>query len=94
MSLDNKKKRALKSQAHHLKVIIQVGQHGISENLVAETNSALNIHELIKVQIQSDDRVERKEAGLALVAKTGAELVHNIGKIFVLYRKNKDKKST
>jgi len=89
MSLDNKKKRELKSQAHHLKVIIQVGQHGVSENLIAETNNALDIHELIKVQIQSDDRDERKEAAALLAKQTQAELVQKIGKIFVFYRKKK-----
>ena len=94
MSLDNKKKRELKSQAHHLKVIIQVGQHGVSESLVAETDNALNTHELIKVQIQSDDRDERKTAAAELVSKTNAELVHKIGKIFVLYRKNKNTSKT
>jgi len=92
MSLDNKKKRELKSQAHHLKVIIQVGQHGVSENLIAETNNALNTHELIKVQIQSDDRDERKEAAALLAQKTQAELVQKIGKTFVFYRKKKDDK--
>jgi RNA-binding protein len=86
MSLDNKKKRDLKSQAHHLKVVIQVGQHGVSESLVAETDHALHTHELIKVQIQSDDRDERLEAAQLLASKTGAELVQKIGKIFVLYR--------
>jgi len=91
MSLDNKKKRELKSQAHHLKVIIQVGQHGISESLIAETDNALNIHELIKVQIQSDDRDERKAAAAELVTKTNAELIQKIGKIFVLYRKRQEK---
>ena len=90
MSLDNKKKRDLKSQAHHLKVVIQVGQHGVSENLIAETDNALNTHELIKVQIQSDDRDERLEAAKLLATKTGAELVQKIGKVFVLYRKKKD----
>jgi RNA-binding protein len=90
MSLDNKKKRDLKSKAHHLKVVIQVGQHGVSENLIAEADNALNTHELIKVQIQSDDRDERLEAAKLLATKTGAELVQKIGKIFVLYRKKKD----
>ena len=92
MSLDNKKKRELKSQAHHLKVIIQIGQHGVSENLIAETNNALNTHELIKVQIQSDDRDERKEAAAVLAQKTQAELVQKIGKTFVFYRKKKGDK--
>ncbi|MDQ7005273.1 MAG: ribosome assembly RNA-binding protein YhbY [Ghiorsea sp.] len=94
MSLDNKKKRALKSQAHHLKVTIQVGQHGISESLIAETDNALSIHELIKVQIQSDDRDERLKAANTLATKTNADIVQKIGKIFVLYRKKKAEKKT
>ena len=94
MSLDNKKKRDLKSKAHHLKVVIQVGQHGISESVIAETDNALDIHELIKVQIQSDDRDERKEAANTLAAKTRSEIVQKIGKIIVLYRKKKAEKKT
>ncbi len=90
MSLDNKKKRELKSQAHHLKVVVQVGQHGVSESLIAETNHALDTHELIKVQIQSDDRDERRAAAKLLAEKTGAELIHHIGKVFVIYREKED----
>jgi len=90
MQLDNKTKRELKSQAHHLKVIIQVGQHGVSENVIAETDNALTTHELVKVQIQSDDREERLTAANLLVEKTGSALVQKIGKTFVLYRKNKE----
>jgi len=91
MSLDNKLKRDLKSKAHHLKTIIQVGQHGVSETLISETNNALATHELIKVHIQEDDRDARQAAAKMLAEKTQAELVQKIGKVFVLYRKNKDK---
>jgi len=88
MSLDNKKKRELKAQAHHLKTIIQIGQHGVSENVIKETDNALNTHELIKVHIQDDDRDARQEAALLLAEKTNAELIHKIGKVFVLFRQN------
>lgn len=91
MSLDNKQKRELKSKAHHLKTIIQIGQHGVSESVIAETDNALNTHELIKVHISSDDRDERQQAGDDLASKTKSELVQKIGKTFVLYRKNNDK---
>ena len=91
MSLDSKKKRELKSKAHHLKTIIQVGQHGISENVISETDNALTTHELIKVHIQDDDRAARQQAAITLTEKTKSELVHKIGKVFVLYRKNVDK---
>jgi len=94
MSLDNKKKRELKSRAHHLKTIVRVGQHGISESVIAETDNALNTHELIKVHIEHEDREARQVAGLLLTTKTHAELVDKIGKIFILYRKNKVQKET
>ncbi|MDX8388840.1 MAG: ribosome assembly RNA-binding protein YhbY [Ghiorsea sp.] len=91
MSLDNKQKRELKSKAHHLKTIIQIGQHGVSDSLISETDNALNTHELIKVHIASDDREERQQAADTLAQKTKSELVQKIGKVFVLYRKSEDK---
>ena len=90
MSLDNKQKSELKSRAHHLKTIVRIGQHGVSENVIAETDNALNIHELIKVHIEDDDRDARVAAANTLAEKTKAELVQKVGKVFVLYRKNPD----
>jgi len=91
MALNSKQRKQLKGEAHHLKPVIQVGQHGISESLIAETDSALNIHELIKVQIQQGERDERSVAAEKLCQATQAELVHSIGKVFILYRQNDEK---
>ncbi len=91
MSLDNKQKRDLKAKAHHLKTIIRIGQHGVSESVIAETDNALNTHELIKVHIEHDERDVRLEAARTLAEKTNSDLIHKIGKVFVLYRKNPDK---
>lgn len=87
MKIDNTIKTALKARAHHLKPVIRIGQHGVSESLVNETHIALDVHELIKVHIQEDDREIRKAAALDLAKKTHALMVHSIGKTFVLYRK-------
>ncbi|NWF37330.1 ribosome assembly RNA-binding protein YhbY [Mariprofundus sp. KV] len=87
MALNNKQIAALKTRAHPLKPVIRIGQKGITENLIAETELALNIHELIKVHIAEDDRTVRKAAGETLAAKTGAEIVNYIGKVCTLYRK-------
>ncbi len=86
MSLTSKQRKALKSKAHHLNPVIRVGQNGISEGVIQETDNALSTHELIKVQIQHSDREERLKGGALLAEKTGAELVHHIGKVFILYR--------
>jgi len=91
MSLTSKERKELKARAHHLKPVIRVGQHGVSDGVVAETDIALKTHELIKVHIQSDDRSERLTAAEALAGKTGAELVAHIGKTYILFRQNDEK---
>jgi len=89
MSLDTKQRKALKSAAHHLKPVIRVGQKGLSENLLQETSQALDIHELIKVHIAQDDRAVRSHCMQQLAMNCQAELVGQIGKICILYRKVK-----
>lgn len=90
MSLDAAQKKKLKQEAHHLKPVIRVGQKGISDTLVAETDACLERHELIKVHVAAGERDERSALAMELVERTGAEFVHNIGKVFILYRKKKD----
>jgi len=93
MPINSKQRKELKSAAHHLKPVIRIGQHGISDGVVAETEVALNTHELIKVQVQQGERDERHAAIESLCQKTSAELVHHIGKISIIYRKRKDNPS-
>jgi len=90
MSMNIKQKKELKSRAHHLKPVVRIGQHGVSEGVVGETNLALDTHALIKVHIQHDEREVRLQHAESLISQTHAELVHKIGKIFVLYRQKSD----
>jgi len=90
MSINSKQRKALKTKAHHLKPVIRIGQHGVSEGVIAETHIALDTHELIKVQIQQGERAERHAAIETLCQQTEAELVHSIGKIFIIYRQLKE----
>ncbi|MDQ6987508.1 MAG: ribosome assembly RNA-binding protein YhbY [Mariprofundaceae bacterium] len=89
MSLDAAQKKKLKQAAHHLKPVIRIGQKGISDALVAETDNCLQQHELIKVHVAGEDRDARAALGEELVARVDAQLVHRIGKVFILYRKKK-----
>jgi RNA-binding protein len=90
MSLTSKERKALKAKAHHLKTVVRIGQHGVSKGVIQETDIALQAHELIKVQIQGGDRDERLQDARKLSEKVGAELVHHIGKIYILYRAGDD----
>jgi len=89
MALSNKERKDLTARAHHLKPVIRVGQKGITENLVLETELALDIHELIKVHVASEDRDARNQLCEELNRRCTAELVHQIGKTCILYRKKK-----
>ena len=86
--MDNRLKKKLRQIAHHLDVVVSVGDHGVSDAVVAETNRALDDHELIKVRVHSGEREDRSALIDQLTEACGAEAVQKIGKIVVLYRAN------
>jgi len=91
MSLNNKERKDLKSRAHHLKPVIRIGQKGVTDNLIQETELALDIHELIKVHNSSEDRDGRKTDAESLAEQCHASIVDHIGKTAILYRKKQAK---
>jgi RNA-binding protein len=84
--MDNKTRRRLRRIAHDLDPVVTVGEAGVSEPVIAETNRALSDHELIKVRIHGDDRDERQEMAVELALHCEAEIVQQIGKVIVLFR--------
>jgi RNA-binding protein len=62
MSITEKQKRWLKKQSHHLKPVVTLGQHGLTEAVLAEIELALSHHELLKVKVNAGDREERDAA--------------------------------
>ena len=89
-SLNKQEILALRARAHHLNPVVMVGQHGLTEAVIRETETALRAHELIKVRVLGDERDERLLIGEELCAATGAQLVQHIGKLLVLYRERAD----
>ena len=76
----------LKARAHALEPVVHVGHSGVTTELVAEVERALTAHELIKVRIAGDDRQARVTLGEELAARTGATVVHRVGKVLILWR--------
>ena len=91
MSLTKPQQKYLVSLAHHLKPVIMVGQHGVTENLLKELNIALDHHELVKIKIAGDDRDSRNEMINQLCEHTAADKVQSIGKTLTLFRRNPEK---
>tara|TARA_B110000467_G_scaffold22091_1_gene19522 strand:- start:1069 stop:1356 length:288 start_codon:yes stop_codon:yes gene_type:complete len=85
-SLSNIKKKALKSKAHALKPTVMIGQHGLTDAVLAEIDIALNAHELIKIGIRGADKNERIEQGKKIESQLNADVIDQIGGVTVLYR--------
>ena len=90
MTLTPKQRKELKGQAHHLNPVIRIGQKGVTDNVLKETDLALTTHELIKVHIAQDEREQRHAAATLIAKQCHAEIVTQIGKVTVLYRPNND----
>ena len=90
MSLDGKQRRKLRALGHHLAVVVQVGQEGVTPGVVAALEQALWDHELVKVKLASADRQTRKEQAESLAAGTGAEVAQVLGRTVLLYKPNPD----
>lgn len=88
--LSTKEILELKARAHHLHPVVMIGQQGLTEAVIKETDDALSAHELIKVRVFGDDRAERIEICDALCEAVDAQLVQHIGKLLVLWRKKPD----
>jgi RNA-binding protein len=84
--LTGKQKRHLRALGHKLKALIQIGKKEIEEALIAETNAALEHHELIKVKLLESCMLDKHEASSTLAAACDAEVAQILGKTFLLYR--------
>lgn len=86
MSLRGKQKRFLRSKAHHLQPIFQIGKGGINSAMIVQIEEALEKRELIKVSLlqNTDEIVE--EAAQVLEKEIDCEIVQIIGRVIVLYK--------
>lgn len=78
----------LRSMAQTLNPIFHVGKNGINENLVKDVNTALELHELIKISVLRNCELNAKENMAILCEETGAEPVTAIGSKFVIYKRS------
>ncbi|MFA3790381.1 ribosome assembly RNA-binding protein YhbY [Aliiglaciecola sp. SL4] len=92
MKLSNKQKQYLKGLAHPLKPIVQLGNNGLTEGVLAEIDNALSFHELIKVKVPSDDREEKQLIMDAIIRETSAVKLQVIGHTLIMFRQSEDKK--
>jgi len=92
MTLSEAQKKYLRGRGHALKPLIMVGDSGLSDALLAEYESTLDHHELIKVRVRVGDREARDAMIDKLCKNSSATLVQRIGNVALVYRANPEKK--
>jgi RNA-binding protein len=89
--LTHEQMKKLKAAAHSLKPVVQIGQKGLTEPVIAAIAKALEDHELIKIKFL-DYKEEKRELADEITVKTGSSLVDIIGNIAIIYKENPDSK--
>lgn len=86
--MTSKERAALRAKANPLEPIFQIGKDGISDNLVAQIDDALDVRELLKIRVHLETAPESpREFADKLAEKLGAEVIQVIGGVIVVYRK-------
>jgi RNA-binding protein len=83
--LGGKRRRWLRGQAHALKPLVRVGARGLTDSVVAEVDTALAAHELIKVRL-AGERDERQTLAEKLADRVDAALVGVTGHVAIFFR--------
>lgn len=88
-SLQGYQRKHLRGLAHGLKPVVQIGQKGLTDAVIASVEAALDTHELIKVKfIEHKEKPQKAYFAEIIETRTGAEMVGMIGHTAIFYRRH------
>ncbi len=86
--MTSKQRAYLRGLANSLDPILHAGKGGVSDAMRKQADDALTARELIKGRVLETAPVSVRELAEDIAASVNAEVVHVIGRTFVLYRRN------
>ncbi|MGX4686601.1 ribosome assembly RNA-binding protein YhbY [Vagococcus sp. JNUCC 83] len=92
MELRGKQKRFLRSQAHHLDPIVQIGKNGLTDTVYDQVDDILEKRELIKITLLQNTDEDIQDVAWRMEEELGCSAVQIIGRIIVLYRPSSKEK--
>ncbi|WP_027107675.1 ribosome assembly RNA-binding protein YhbY [Lacticigenium naphthae] len=92
MKLTGKQKQFLKSKAHKLSPLFQIGKNGISEETVNQIEKALEKRELLKVSLLQNTESSVEEVETAIESIPGATVVKTIGRVIIVFKPSNQEK--
>lgn len=89
--MTSKERAILRSEAHHLDPIINVGKESLTPEVTLAIDEALEARELIKIGVLKNCFDDPRDIADMVADRTGSEVVQVMGKKITLYRYNKKK---
>lgn len=87
--LTSRQVKQLKSEAHHLNPIFQVGKNGVNDNFIEQIDDVLDKRELIKVSVLQNCLEDKDSIAEQISRGTESSIVNIIGSTIVLFRESK-----
>lgn len=91
--LTSKQRAFLKSEAHSMKPIIQIGKNGLNDQIKTSVRNALDARELIKVALLQNTDEDIHDVAEVLEDEIGCDTVLKIGRILILYKESARKEN-
>lgn len=90
--LTGKQRSYLKSLAHKMDPIIQVGKNGVTENFINQIDQLLETRELIKIKNLENSMITNRNVFDSISEILKIEFVQSIGSKLVIYRESEENK--
>lgn len=87
-NLTSRQVKQLKSKAHHLNPIFQVGKNGINDNFTQQISDVLEKRELIKISILQNCLEDKNDIAKQISDATSSHVVTVIGSTIILYKES------
>ena len=92
IELTQAQKKHLRGLGQALNPTLQIGREGVTEANLAALDPLLKRHELVKVKVQQTSETTPQEAAQALAHGSNAAVIGIVGRTFLLYRPNPERK--
>ena len=89
--MTGKERAALRSQAHHLEPIVNIGKEGLTPEVTEAISEAIEARELIKIGVLKNCMEDPKELAQIAAERTGSQVIQVLGKKITLYKYNPKK---
>lgn len=89
MQITSQQRAKLKGLASTMDPVVQIGKGGLTPEVTAAADEALEARELIKVTVLKNCLEDVRSISFALAERTHSQVVHVIGRKIVLFRPSK-----